>query len=338
MILISFGTRPEYLKLKNIINNLNIPKKILFTGQHVDLLKDLKVDNIFNLGISSKNRLDNLVIEILQRINNSGVMDDVDSVMVQGDTTTAFAVALAAFHRKLKVYHVESGLRSSDNFAPFPEEFNRRSISVISNVHFCPTTEEFRTLKKEGINGSFHIVGNTGLDNLKTVKTSTSKKVLITIHRRENHDKIENIFSQISKLSQDFKDFEFLIPLHPNPNVQKFKHLLKSVKVLEPLEHSKFLDILKDCCLVITDSGGVQEESCFLGKRIISVRKPEETERFDDNTIHTLQIYEVGKLELLKGLEYLESYKGCKCPYGDGKSSEKICKILEEEYKNGKAY
>ena len=178
MILLSFGTRPEWIKVKPLLKLLDgkIPYKLLFTGQHKDLLSKIEKENeLIKLNIRhGANRLDSIVSSIM---NNNHIFRDVKLVLVQGDTTSAFSVALAAFHRKIKVAHLEAGLRTYDKNQPYPEEFNRQAISRIADIHFCPTEISKQNLVKENVQGLKEVVGNTVLDNLVDVETKYTNKI-----------------------------------------------------------------------------------------------------------------------------------------------------------------
>ena len=189
MILVTFGTRPEYIKVKPLIKVLkenSIEFSILFTGQHVDLLRDVKEDNIRRIEIvdSGTCRLDSIVSSIL---NKEHIFEGVSSVLVQGDTTSAFSVALAAFHRKIKIIHLEAGLRTYDFENPYPEEANRQLISRISDINLCPTDINKNHLLSENVSGKCFVVGNTVLDNLIDIDVDYQEKIIVTLHRRENH-------------------------------------------------------------------------------------------------------------------------------------------------------
>lgn len=329
MILIGFGTRPEWIKIKPVIEKINgkIPFKILCTGQHGPLIdSSVKKYQVSYLKISNgANRLDSIVTSILSEIDkySSGITH----VMVQGDTTSAFALALAAFHRKLKIIHLEAGLRSWDKENPYPEEFNRISIGAMADVHLCPTNQSKENLKYVmSKNSKAYVIGNTVLDNfLDTVPTITNL-VLITMHRRENLPIMDRWFKSINDLAIKNPHLEFVFPMHLNPEIQKYKSILKNVKVMDPITHEQCKHYLSVCGLVITDSGGLQEESSFLKKKCIVCRTT--TERVEGEYIFSWlcqspemlsDVFNSIKIELVNS----------RCPYGDGKSSEKILNILE---------
>lgn len=329
-LLISFGTRPEWIKIKPLIRAIDksISIKLLFTGQHVDLIDNIPENiDIIKLTIEeNENRLDSIVTSIL---NKDYVFEDVFLVLVQGDTSSSFAVALAAFHRKIKIAHLEAGLRTYDKFQPYPEEFNRQSISRMADIHFCPTKLSYENLISEKTQGRIEITGNTVLDNLRDIKIKYNNKIIVTLHRRENHATIKQWFIEIDKLAKNNPNFEFIFPMHPNPNVRKYKNILKNVKVIEPLIYDDFIKILAECRLVITDSGGIQEESSFLNKKCIICR--EETERQEGVGTFSFLCESPNKISSLFDSLNKNYIPNSVCPYGDGYASEKIFKILKEE-------
>jgi len=322
-ILLCFGTRPEWLKIKPLIKVLD-NYELLFTGQHVDLLKDIQVDYKIKMN-ENTNRLDQLVSDCLIQFP----IGNFDSVLVQGDTASAFACAIAALHRKLKIYYLEAGLRSYNLNHPYPEEGYRQMISRISDVNLCPTELSLNNLVNEKVNGKHHIVGNTVLDNLLPYKDECeyTNKVLVTLHRRENHHWMDKWFIEINNLAKENPDLEFILPIHPNPNVQKHKHLLTNINVIDPLTHSELLDILVKCKLVISDSGGLQEEGSFFNKKVIVCRKT--TERPEGlDTGHLIMCETPDLLNKHFGNVNKNYYISNKCPYGDGYSSIYIKDIL----------
>lgn len=328
MIGIAFGTRPEWLKVRPVINLLkknNYPHKIIFTGQHSTLIeKEFYFDRKIEIQNGS-NRLDSVFCSLL---NKEEIFEGVTSVMVQGDTASAFAIGLAAFHRKIKVLHLEAGLRSFDIDNPYPEEFYRKSISALANVNFCVSQVGKENLISERVNGDIHVVGNTVLDNIPNMKIEYNNKILITMHRRENHEIMEKWFSALEELAINNLDLEFILPIHPNPNVKKHRHLLKTVKVVEPMEHQELLQNIASCKFVITDSGGLQEESSFLKKKSIVCRKT--TERTEGLNTFSFLCESPESLKQLFNKIDKDCYINFLCPYGDGKACEKIYKILIE--------
>jgi len=345
MFLIAFGTRPEFNKLKPIVEKMEemkIPYRLVCTGQHKELLSSDSIpyerltENFHTRSYKSENRLDSIVESTIW--HSFGLFDSeyskhnkIEYVIVQGDTTSAFAFALCAFHRKIPVIHIEAGMRS-DNVNPYPEEFNRRAISAIASYHFCPTDIERTNLVVEGIRGTKYVVGNSGLDNIVDIKGKTSyqDKVIITMHRRENQSRIVEWFEALEALAIENPEYEFIFPMHPSPKIQEHKYIFEYVKVVEPMNHDDFVDLLKDVSCVITDSGGVQEESTFLGKKVFCCRKVEDSERKEDElTTFVREPYELLDLFSVEKNKF-HLYKNYHCPYGEGNTAQKICEILEK--------
>jgi UDP-N-acetylglucosamine 2-epimerase (non-hydrolysing) len=324
-MLLCFGTRPEWLKIKPLIEVLD-NYQLLFTGQHPDLLKDIEVD--YKITIKDNlNRLDQLISDCLLQFPEG----DFDSVLVQGDTASAFACALAAFNRKQKIYYLEAGLRSYNLDHPYPEEGYRQMIARLADINLCPTELSKENLIKEKVRGKSYVVGNTVLDNLLPYKDKCeyTNLILVTLHRRENHYQIDEWFNEVNNLAKSNSDLQFILPIHPNPSVQKHKHLLTDVNVVEPLSHPEMLDILVKCKLVISDSGGLQEEGSFLNKKVIVCR--ETTER--PEAIETGHLYlcpSPKDLSITFNRLIHKYYINETCPYGDGKSSKKVLKILNK--------
>jgi len=251
--------------------------------------------------------------------------EGISVVVVQGDTTSAYAVALSAFNHQVKVAHLEAGLRTYNLQEPYPEEANRQMISRIADLHLCPTQTAHDNLMNERVPGKVIVVGNTVLDNLLGIETNYEYKVLVTLHRRENHQNIKDWFREIDRLASDNKHYEFCLPIHPNPAVKKHRNLLKNVKVVEPMDYNILLDYLSKCSFVITDSGGIQEESAFLRKPCLVCRK--ETERGEGlGNFSLLCKYPEDLVQGFEDLASLDMAGGC--PYGNGKSSEKIVELL----------
>ena len=254
-----------------------------------------------------------------------------DSVLVQGDTASAFACALAAFHRQKIIYYLEAGLRSYNLNHPYPEEGYRQMISRLADVNLCPTKLSKENLINEKVKGECHVVGNTVLDNLLSYKKKCeyTNKVLVTLHRRENHHWIDKWFNEINKLACEYSDLEFILPIHPNPNVLKYQHLLSHVNTVDPLSHSKLLDILVKCKLVISDSGGLQEEGSFFNKKVIVCR--ETTERPEGiKTGHLILCRHPSSLHSIFEEVNLFFKIAADCPYGDGQSSYRISEIIQK--------
>ena len=325
-VLICFGTRPEWLKVKPLVKTLD-DYKLLFTGQHKDLLADIEVDYKIEIG-EKTNRLDQIISDCLFQFPEG----DFDTVLVHGDTVSSLACALAAFSRKKRIIHLEAGLRSHNLKQPYPEEGYRQMISRIADINFAPTELSAQNLKDENVLGVTHVVGNSVLDNLLHLKDKTTygNKVLVTLHRWENHHWMDKWFREINQLAINNPELEFIIPLHHHPEIQKHKDLLTHVNIVPSLPHSQLLDIMLKSKLIISDSGGLQEEGSFFNKKVIVCR--DVTERPEG--------IETGHLHLCKTPNHLQSlfdkliknyYINVKCPYGDGNSSNYIKSIIKND-------
>jgi UDP-N-acetylglucosamine 2-epimerase (non-hydrolysing) len=335
MILLAYGTRPEYIKIKPLIDIFEkegFSYKTLFTGQHKDLLKEFVPDYEAQIHeFDGGNRLDAIIASILDFFSiNKGVLDGVTHVLVQGDTTSVLAVALSAFHRGIKVIHLEAGLRTYDRENPYPEEINRRIVSQIADIHLCPTEANRNNLWFEKIvHDDIYVVGNTGLDNLSQYKEKCeyTNKILVTLHRRENHHWMNDWFIAVDTLAEWFPEYEFILPIHPNPNVQKHKHLLTHVNIIDPLPHKEMLDLLVKAKMVITDSGGLQEECSFFNKKCLTCRKV--TERPEAIGQSTVMVESPDLLVELFNKEIKKYEINYNSPFGDGHSAEKVYQILK---------
>jgi UDP-N-acetylglucosamine 2-epimerase len=341
MILVSYGTRPEIIKLFPVIKELqkrNIEFKTLFTGQHLELMEQLShlvprpdfyIKNSFKKGQSLTSLTSSLVREAGKILDENSF----DCVVVQGDTQSTFSVGLSAFYNKTKIAHVEAGLRTYNLHSPFPEEANRTMLSKIVDFNFTPTKEASDNLIKEEIKNIYQ-VGNTVIDACKYFDLPIAYEdfVLVTIHRRENFEKIKKVFREINEVAKQLKNLNFIFPMHLNPNIQKHKELLteENIKVVEPLEYEKFLKLISKCKFIITDSGGIQEEACHFRKKVLVVR--DNTERPEGVAAGLSKV--VGS-ELVKN--YLWAYEAHaydgKQIYGDGTSAKKIVDTLVEKLK-----
>jgi UDP-N-acetylglucosamine 2-epimerase (non-hydrolysing) len=305
-----------------LIDNLQ-NTKTLYIGQHVDLIDNINCDYLINIDNTNNNRLNDIVCSILK---HNHIFNDITHVLVQGDTTSVMAVAISAFHNGVKVIHLEAGLRTNNIYNPFPEECNRQLVSRIASIHLCPTEFNKTNLLNENIKGDIFVTGNTGLDNIDKSDTAYGNTVLITLHRRDNHHIMDRWFIELSKLAKKYKDIDFIFPVHPNPNVQKHKHLLVDVNVVKPINHDELIYILKNCKFVITDSGGIQEESSFLNKKVIVCRKT--TERPESIGTHSILCNTPENLDSIVSDVYLNYKIDSPCPYGDGEAWKKIKHIL----------
>jgi UDP-N-acetylglucosamine 2-epimerase (non-hydrolysing) len=329
-IAVLFGTRPEFIKCKPLLTNSN-ELKAIYVEQHVELFDETFTTSVYKricIENSSTCRLTNIVTSVL----NSGIFDERwDAVMVQGDTAVAFAGALAAFHRSIPVIHLEAGLRTFDIQNPWPEESYRKSIDSMTSLAFCPTDVSMNNLRKEGYSGIAHIVGNTSIDVISSynLKTHLGNKVLVTLHRRENWNVISEFFAVIEELAHTHPDLEFILPIHPNPAIRKnAESIFKKVKVIEPLPHKELCELMASCNCIISDSGGIQEEASYLGKRVFCCRKvTERCEVLGSHVILTPTALEL-KTHFEKQTDSLEK----SCIYGNGKTYLKVLEVIKSIY------
>lgn len=357
--LVVFGTRPEAIKMCPLVNELKTRKDaetiVCVTGQHRQMLDQvLETFNIvpdYDLSIMKKNQsLFDVTVTILEKIEL--IINEVnpDLVIVHGDTSTTFASALAAFYKKIPVAHVEAGLRTYDIYSPYPEEFNRQAVGIISKYNFAPTEVSRLNLIKEGKDAeSIYVTGNTAIDALKTTVKSNyeheylqwvadSKLILLTAHRRENlGDPMRKIFRAIKKIAREYSDVKIIYPIHMNPIIRKIANEeLKNnnrIKIVNPLDVIDFHNFLSRSYLILTDSGGIQEEAPSLGKPVLVLRDTtERPEGIEAGTLKlvgtdTEKIYDNIKLLLDSETEY-KKMAGAKNPYGDGTACKKIADIL----------
>jgi UDP-N-acetylglucosamine 2-epimerase (non-hydrolysing) len=324
MFLICFGTRPEYIKVKSLIDNLK-SVKTCFTGQHKDLLHNINTDFYLNITEKTNNRLNNIIINTLI---DSTIFQDIKYVIVQGDTTSALSIALSAFNNKIRVIHLEAGLRTYNIEDPYPEELNRQLVSRIANIHLCPTELNKCNLIKEGITDNIYVTGNTGLDNIDKTDVFYGNKIIITLHRRDNHDNMNKWFEVIEKLANIYNELQFILPIHPNPNVQKHRHILNKVIVIDPVNHNEMINLLRKCKFIISDSGGIQEEASYLNKKIIICRKY--TERPEVLESHGILCDSPDKLENIFNDININYMVNKECPFGNGESYKNVINILEK--------
>lgn len=326
MILVAYGTRPEWIKLSVLISLLKEVRDVcvLYTGQQVDIGKfgyDRKIE--IKQSSASSNRLNDIISSILQA---DEVFDGITHVIVQGDTASAFAVALAAFNRGIPVSHVEAGLRTYDSSNPYPEESYRQMISCLAQYHYCPTENDFKNLTVEKKDGKVFTVGNTVIDTLPILSTSYENKVLVTMHRRENLAEIEEWFSAIESLAVNHENIEFILPLHPNPRIKEAaEKVLRRTKVVPPMNHIELLNLIAKCKCVISDSGGIQEEASFYKKKVLVCRKVTERPAKNQVMVYSPKLLESAFKREMENWEIDEW-----CPFGKGDSSLQIRKIMTE--------
>lgn len=323
MILFAYGTRPEYIKIKPVLNHITRHHKTLCTGQHTNPNMVPEADINFHIDQKHDNRLDYIVKNLMDR---DKIWQNVKLLVVQGDTTSALAMALSAFHHQVPVAHIEAGLRTGDVTNPYPEEMNRRLISNLARIHLCPTQRNQKNLLAERLYTNTYIVGNPVLDHLVDLKPTNGDTVIVTLHRRENHEHLDRWIHALDSLAEEYTNLRFFFIVHPNPAVQKASQAIKHMSLLSPASHADFIKILADCKMVITDSGGLQEEAAYLQKFCLVARDvTERVEGLDEVaflcTPDNLDIYFIHT----KDRKWPEHYD---CPYGDGESGPRIAKIL----------
>jgi UDP-N-acetylglucosamine 2-epimerase (non-hydrolysing) len=322
-LLIAYGTRPEYIKIKPLLSKLK-NYVLLFTGQHNDIVNsNYKYGMVLKI-VDNGNRLDSIVKSILC---NDKIFKNIDRVLVQGDTTTAMAIAMAAYHRQIPIIHLEAGLRTNNNKSPYPEEVSRRYIDSISDILFCATMNNAKNLIREKVNGQIYVTGNTGLDNLLKIKTTYKNTVYCTLHRRENINNIKAWFQALSKLAKQHTDLHFIFPVHPNPDITKnVKYLDKNIDVIDYINYDTSIRLISESKFIITDSGGVQEEASFLNKRAFICRKiTERTECIGKNSV----LCKTPEILVEKFEKYINKFVvNYNCPYGDGKASNSIAEVI----------
>lgn len=330
MILLCYGTRPEWIKIMPLVEEFKsrgILYKVLFTGQHADIgggSWDIRLDIK-----EGSNRLNSIVSSILS-YSKEQIFDGISYVLVQGDTTTGMALAMSAFHHQIPVIHLEAGLRTWDKKNPYPEETNRCIISNIADYHLCPTELNKENIEKSGVEGKKWVVGNTVLDTIETSSAPGVKNtVLVTMHRRENLQDIPNYFREINLLARHFPELNFVIPMHPNPLIRKHKELLTDVRVIEPVGREELINLIKKSKVVVSDSGGIQEECSFLKTNLIVCRKV--TERPESVGIHSFICKSPDELRDVFIKVVNAAVKPDSCPYGEGDSSIRIAAILKKE-------
>lgn len=358
-----FGTRPEAIKMAPLVKELEsrsqIESIVCVTAQHRQMLDQVldtfKITPDYDLNIMKQGQtLVDITTRALQNLNEviSNVKPDI--VLVHGDTTTTLSGSLAAFYNQVAVGHVEAGLRTYDKYSPFPEEVNRQVTGVIADMHFAPTEVSKSNLLKEGKKeDSIYVTGNTAIDALKTTvkddydhpifeKIGNDKMILLTAHRRENlGSPMKNMFRAIKRIVEEFDDIQVVYPVHLNPAVREAADDVlgdnNKVHLIEPLEVFDFHNFLNKSYIIMTDSGGIQEEAPSLGKPVLVLR--DTTERPEGVSAGTLklagtdeeQIYKLTKELLTSHVEYNKMSKASN-PYGDGNSSKYIVDAIIKKF------
>ena len=366
-VLTVFGTRPEAIKMAPIISELRkhpdrAEVKVCVTAQHRELLDQvlslfkIGVDHDLNLMERDQN-LFQLSSKLITRLERILQKENPDVCLVQGDTTSAFLAGLAAFYLRIKIGHVEAGLRTNDKSHPFPEEINRHLLSVLSDFHFAPTERAKDNLLYENVpKEKIFITGNTVIDALLSVledhyefntpelkEIDFSKRIiLVTLHRRESFGRpFEQMCQALREIKSAHEDIEIVYPVHLNPNVQEpVNRILKrqeGIHLIRPLDYKNFVQLLKRCYLVLTDSGGIQEEAPSLGKPVLVLRetteRPEAVWAGTAKVVGTTEEYILAKVNEL--LNSKEKYNEMSCavnPFGDGKAARRIIKALLDDH------
>lgn len=361
-VMLVFGTRPEAIKMCPLVNELkkrkNLQTVVCVTGQHRQML-DMVLDTFhvkpdYDLSImKEKQTLFDVTTNILQKIREVLEDERPDVVLVHGDTSTTFVTALACFYLQIPVGHVEAGLRTYDIYSPYPEEFNRQAVSIISQYNFAPTELSRQNLLREGKKAeTIYVTGNTAIDALKTTVREDythpelewargSRLILITAHRRENlGEPMQHMFKAIRRVMDEHPDVKAIYPIHMNPVVRETADAFLGgddrIHIIEPLDVLDFHNFLARSFLILTDSGGIQEEAPSLGKPVLVMRNT--TERPEGLNAGTLKL--VGTEEhtiyqefsrLLSDGEAYEAMAHASNPYGDGNACKRIADILEND-------
>jgi UDP-N-acetylglucosamine 2-epimerase (non-hydrolysing) len=363
-----FGTRPELIKLAPVISALSVRRKMLkltniTTAQHRELLdpllKQFSINVHYDLGVMIQDQtLAQITMRVLERLDPVLSSEKPDLVLVQGDTTTTFAASLNAFYQRVAVGHIEAGLRTNNKHNPYPEEMNRRLTTPLADIHFAPTKRAEFNLINEGVDKErIFVTGNTIIDALfmllrrnnhrriapwETMISRDNRIIVLTAHRRENHGRhLENICEAIREIVQLNSDVEVVYPVHPNPNVRSTVEKLlcdhDRVHLIEPLDYASFIHLMQKAFVILTDSGGIQEEAPYLGKPVLVLRS--ETERPEGVDCGVVSLVGTEKDTIVKETQKLldkpQLYRAMATelqPYGDGTASERIADIIMSEF------
>ena len=360
IVMLVFGTRPEAIKMCPLVNELktrnSIKTVVCVTGQHRQMLDPVldtfRIVPDYDLSIMKPQQtLFDITMNILDKIGN--ILDDAkpDVVLVHGDTSTTFATALACFYKRIAVGHIEAGLRTYNIYSPYPEEFNRQAVSIISKYNFAPTELSKANLLKEGKKSQdIYITGNTAIDALKTTVRDNythpelewakdSRLIMITAHRRENLGQpMHNMFRAIRRVMDEHPDVKAIYPIHMNPVVRKAAEEelagCDRIHIIEPLEVLDFHNFLAHSYMILTDSGGIQEEAPSLGKPVLVMR--DTTERPEGISAGTLKLVGTDEQVIYKNFKHLledkdayDAMSKASNPYGDGFACKRIADILE---------
>ena len=362
-ICITLGTRPEAIKLAPVIKQFQktpgFDTRVVLTGQHREMvdqvmqLFEIQADRDLNI-MQPQQTLSDITCRSLQGLQTLFAELEPQIVLVQGDTTTAFAAALAAFYQKIPVGHVEAGLRTDNILDPFPEEANRRLVSQITTLHFPPTDKSVANLTASGVSGTVLKTGNTVIDALQAVASKAPvcdvpgldwdrhRVILSTVHRRENWGTpLQDIATGFLQILDKFEDVALLLPLHRNPTVREpLQAALAShprTFLVEPLNYAQLVGAMRRCYLLLTDSGGLQEEAPGLGKPVLVLRETtERPEAVDAGTAKLVgtdpQVMTAEAAKLLGDLRAYETMARAINPFGDGKASERIVQAVQDYF------
>jgi len=364
-VFLVFGTRPEAIKMYPVYKALkaykDIQTTVVITSQHQEML--LQVIDLFNIDVNydlhvmeDKQTLTKITVNVLKGLKEIFETDKPNLTLVHGDTTTTFTSALASFYEKIPVGHVEAGLRTYNKFSPFPEEMNRKLTDDLTDLYFAPTERAREALIKEGVdNNKIFVTGNTVVDALleilkKDIKVTLpfdedARFIVVTAHRRENWGKpMENICKAVDIISKKFTDYKIIFSVHKNPIVRETVNRIlkdnKNVFLVEPMDYLTFIKLLSKSTLILTDSGGIQEEAPTLKKPVILMRDATERPEAVESGVVKLVGTDTNKIveevsNLLSNDTYYQEMITNKNPFGDGFAGERIAKIVHNFLFNG---
>jgi UDP-N-acetylglucosamine 2-epimerase (non-hydrolysing) len=364
-ILLIFGTRPEAIKMAPVVKALERSEEFqvvtTVTAQHRQMLDQVlelfDIQPQYDLNIMQKSQtLTDITTKVLQGLKEVLAKEQPDLVLVHGDTSTTFAGSLAAFYQQIPVGHVEAGLRTYNKYSPYPEEMNRKLTGCLTDIHFAPTPTAKAALLKEGVKpDNIVVTGNTVIDALlqtvrigyrfdnqllNTINYESKKVILVTSHRRENlGGPMRNIFSAIKEIVLGNPETEAVFPVHLNPKVRELAGEIlgetERVRLIDPLDYEPFTNLMNQCYLVLTDSGGIQEEAPALGKPVLVLR--DTTERPEAVKAGTVKLVGTGKDAIIKEANLLlrdrgeyQKMAGAVNPYGDGKAADRIIRAMRK--------
>lgn len=365
--MVIIGTRPEAIKMAPVVHVLRrfgdeIKTQLVLTGQHGELVDDVLnlfcLEPEFDLDLMQHSQtLSEFTTRALDALTGLFVREHPDLILVQGDTTTVFAASLAAFYQGIKVGHVEAGLRTRDKCNPFPEEINRRLTGVLADLHFAPTEEARQNLILEHVSPSqIFVTGNPVIDALQMTRKNALavarrdfgfldkglRTVLVTAHRRENHDEpLKRICRAVAHLTEEFTDVQVIWPVHPNPKVYDTVHSMLAdrprIHLVSPMGYCEFVGVMEMSTLILTDSGGVQEEAPALARPVLVMR--DTTERPEGVNSGTVKLVGTAEKDIIQEAALLLTDKDAYdrmahavCPYGDGKAADRIVSAVRQHW------